>query len=331
MKAVVIDEFGPPETAGVQDLPSPEPDRGQLLIDVAYAPVNFVDSLVFTGRYQFLPDRPFTPGKGPVGTVRAIGPGVEGFEIGDRVLAMAEHGGYAEQALVPASQSYRLPDAVSFEAAAVMSLAFDTAWVTLFERGRLKAGETVLVLGATGAVGNAAIQLAKARGARAIAAVSSLDRSDEVMAAGADAIVDISVPDLRNGLREQIHAVTDRRGVDLVVDPLGGDIFDAALRCIAWRGRMVIVGFAAGRIPEVKVNYLMLKNIEVSGMQVSDYRKRMPDLMRECFAEILDLAASGRIKPASYTVYPLEDFARALDNVVTRKIKGRALLQPNAT
>jgi len=328
MKAVVIEEFGQPETAVLCDLPTPQPGEGQLLIDVAYAPVNFVDSLVFAGKYQFLPERPFTPGKGPVGTVRAVGPAVEGFAVGDRVLAMAEHGGYAEQALVPAINSYVLPGAVSFEDAASMSLAFDTAWVTLFERGRLKAGETVLVLGATGAVGNAALQLAKARGAKTIAAISGTARSEEVKAAGADAVVDVSVPDLRNALREQIYALTADRGVDLVVDPLGGDMFDAALRCIAWRGRLVVVGFATGRIPEIKVNYLMLKNIEVSGMQVSDYRKRTPELMRECFTEILALAAEGRIAVSPHFVYPLGDFAAALEDVLARKSKGRVLLKP---
>jgi len=328
MKAVVIEEFGPVDSARVLDVPDLEPGKGQILIDVAYAPVNYVDSLVFEGRYQFLPARPFTPGKGPVGTVRAVGPGVTGLRPNDRVLAMAEHGGYAEQALAPASQTYVLPDGVSFEDAASMSLAYDTAWVTLFERGRLTEGETVLVLGATGAVGSAALQLARARGARTIAAVSSLARADQVRAAGADEVVDLSVPDLFNGLREQIYALTEGRGVDVVVDPLGGDIFDAALRCVAWRGRVVVVGFAAGRIPEVKVNYLMLKNIEVSGMQVSDYRKRMPDLMAQCFDEIFRFCAEGRFSLGAPICFSLDEFATALQGVVRREIGGRALLRP---
>ncbi|MCR8549227.1 NADPH:quinone oxidoreductase family protein [Salipiger sp. P9] len=331
MKAVVIEEFGAPEQAKIQELPVPEPGAGELLIEIAAAPVNFVDSLVFEGRYQFLPPRPFTPGKGPAGTVLAVGPGVTGFAPGDRVLAMAEQGGYAEQAIVPARDSFVLPDAVSFEDAATISLAFDTAWVALFERGRLSPGETVLVLGSTGAVGNAAIQLAKAHGATVLAAVSSPSRADEVLQAGADGIVDLSRPNLREALRDQVHELTDGHGADVVIDPLGGDIFDAALRAVAWRGRVVVVGFAAGRIPEVKVNYLMLKNMEVSGVQVSDYRKRMPDLMRRCFGEILDLAAEGRIKAGPRSRYPLSDYARALSDVVNRKAKGRALLIPGNT
>lgn len=328
MKAVVIEEFGPPANARLTELPIPEPKEGELRIEVALAPVNFVDDLVFRGAYQFLPEHPFTPGKGPVGTVRAIGPGVEGFTHGDRVIAMAEHGGYAEHAIVLANNSYRLPEAVSFETAAVMSLAYDTAWVALFERGRLKAGETVLVLGATGAVGDAAIQLAKARGAKVIAGVSSQNREAKVRASGADGIVDLSQTNLRDSLREQVRAQTDSHGADVVLDMLGGDIFDAALRAVAWRGRMVVVGFAAGRIPQVKVNYLLVKNIEVSGIQVSDYRKRCPDLMRKCFDEILGLAAAGRIKPSGHSIYPLVEFATALDDLVQRRARGRVVLKP---
>lgn len=328
MKAVVIEEFGPPENARLADLPAPSPKPGELVIEVALAPVNFVDDLVFRGTYQFLPARPFTPGKGPVGTVRAVGADVDGFALGDRVIAMAEQGGYAQFAAVPASNTYRLPDEVSFENAAAMSLAYDTAWVALFERGRMQRGETVLVLGATGAVGDAAIQLAKARGARVLAAVSSESRAAKVIAAGADAIIDLSQPNLRDSLREQVWQHTDSKGADVVVDMLGGDIFDAALRSVAWRGRVVVVGFAAGRIPQVKVNYLMLKNIEVSGVQVSDYRKRCPEMMRQCFDEILKLAAEGRVKPGDIQSYPLADFARALSDVVQRRAKGRVVLTP---
>jgi len=327
-KAVVIDDFGPIEAADYRDVTLPDPGPGELLIDVAFVPANFVDTLVFTGKYQFLPERPFTPGKGPTGTVVAVGPDVTGFAPGDRVLSMAESGGYAGSCIVPVVNTYKLPDNVSCEDAAVLSLAFDTAWVSLFERGRMKPGETVLVLGATGAVGNAAIQLAHARGAKVLAAVSSPDREAEVREAGADGIVDLSQPDLRNSLREQVWAQTDGQGADIVIDPIGGDIFDASLRAVAWRGRVVVIGFAAGRIPEVKVNYLLLKNMEVSGIQVSDYRKRMPELMDEAFAEILTLADQGKIKAGARTLYRLENWAEALEDLLNRRVNGRALLVP---
>ncbi|SDE75690.1 NADPH2:quinone reductase [Salipiger thiooxidans] len=329
MKAVVIEDFGAPSQATLQDLPMPEPGAGQLLIAVEAAPVNFVDSLVFTGKYQFLPERPFTPGKGPAGKIVAIGEGVEGFEVGQRVLAMAEHGGYAEAALVPAKDAYVLPENVSSEDAGVLSLAFDTAWTALFEQGRMQPGDTVLVLGATGAVGNAAMQLAKIKGAKVLAAVSSPDRADEVKRYGADAIVDLSQPNLRDSLREQVYAQTGGRGADVVIDPLGGDIFDAALRAVAWRGRVVVVGFAAGRIPTIKANYLMLKNIEVSGLQVSDYRKRRPDILDAAFREILALASEGRILPGPRKTYALAEFATALDDLLERRARGRVLLVPN--
>ncbi|MEJ8569987.1 NADPH:quinone oxidoreductase family protein [Microbaculum marinum] len=328
MKAIVVREFGPLGTAKLEDMPVPEPKDGEVRIRVAAVAANFVDTLVMEGKYQFLPERPFSPGKLPVGTVDAVGAGVTRFSPGDRLLTMAEHGGYAEFVCVPESQCFRLPDGLSFDDAASVSLAYDTAWVTLTDRARLAAGDTVLVLGATGAVGLAAIQLAKAKGARVLAGVTSPQKTDIVRQAGADEIVDLSVPDLRNGLREQVHALTGGAGADIVLDPLGGDFFDAALRAVAWRGRLVVIGFASGRIPEVKANYLLLKNIEVSGVQVSDYRKRMPELMNECFEDIFALCVAGRIRPAPVQAYPLADYARALEDLLGRKVTGRAILHP---
>ncbi|MFY0611444.1 MAG: NADPH:quinone oxidoreductase family protein [Hyphomicrobiaceae bacterium] len=328
MKAVVVHEFGPIGTAVIEDVPAPTPDTEEVLVEIAAVAANFVDTLVMEGKYQFLPDLPFSPGKLPVGTIRAVGSGVQNFEPGDRVLTMAEHGGYAEFVCAAHSQCWQLPGNMTFDDAAAVALAYDTAWVALIERARLQEGDTALVLGATGAVGLAAIQLAKAKGARVLAGVSSMSKAALVREAGADEIIDLSVTDLRDGLREQVYAVTGRSGVDVVIDPLGGDYFDAAIRAVAWRGRLVVVGFAAGRIPEVKANYLLLKNIEVSGIQVSDYRKRMPDLMRACFQEIFELYRAGHIKPAPVTVYPLVAYARALDDLQNRRIAGRAILRP---
>lgn len=328
MKAVVVHEFGPIGTAVIEDVPAPTPDTEEVLVEIAAVAANFVDTLVMEGKYQFLPDLPFSPGKLPVGTIRAVGSGVQSFKVGDRVLTMAEHGGYAEFVCACQSQCWQLPGNMSFDDAAAVALAYDTAWVALIERARLQAGDTVLVLGATGAVGLAAIQLAKVKGARVLAGVSSMSKAALVREAGADEIIDLSVMGLRDGLREQVYAVTGRSGADVVIDPLGGDYFDAAIRAVAWRGRLVVVGFAAGRIPEVKANYLLLKNIEVSGIQVSDYRKRMPDLMRACLQEIFELYHTGHIKPAPVTVYPLAAYARALDDLQNRRIAGRAILHP---
>ncbi len=328
MKAVVVREFGPLGSAKVEDVPVPEPGENEVLVEIAAVAANFVDTLVMQGTYQFLPERPFIPGKLPAGTVQATGKGATRFRPGDRVLTLAEHGGYAQFVSVPESQCFRLPDALSFDDAASIALAYDTAWVTLTDRARLQAGDTVLVLGATGAVGLAAIQLAKAKGARVLAGVSSPQKAGIVREAGADEIVDLSVADLRNSLREQVRALTGGAGVDIVIDPLGGDYFDAAIRALAWRGRLVVVGFAAGRIPTLKVNYLLLKNIEVSGMQVSDYRKRTPEIMHTCFTEIFDFYQKGVIRAAPVHVYPLEQYERALNDLLERRLTGRAILHP---
>ena len=328
MRAVTVREFGTPETLSIEQIEDPRPGPGEILVDVAATAVNFVDLLVTSGKYQFLPPRPFTPGKLPAGIVRALGEDVTGLEIGDRVLTTAEQGGYAEKAVALASQSYKIPDNMSFVDAASMALAFDTAWFALRERARLVPGETVLVMGASGGVGLACLQLVKAFGARAIAGISSPQKADLVRDAGADAVVDLSAPDIQDSLREQIHALTGKRGVDVVIDPLGDRFFAAALRALAWCGRLVVVGFAAGEIPTVKANYLLVKNIEVSGLQVSDYRKRKPARMAECFREVFDLYRRGVLKAPPATALPLDDFADALIRVRDRRTSTRLVLTP---
>ncbi|MBW3097249.1 NADPH:quinone oxidoreductase family protein [Pseudohoeflea coraliihabitans] len=328
MKAVVIHDFGPVGSAPVEDIATPEPGRGEVLVRIAAVAANFVDTLVLTGKYQFLPQRPFTPGKLPVGTVEAVGPDVADIKVGDRVLTLAEHGGYAEAISVGADQCILLPDTLSFPDAASMALAYDTAWFALMERARLEKGNTVLVLGATGAVGLAAMQLARAKGCRVLAGISSAKKTDLVRKAGADELIDLSGDNLRDSLREQVHSATDGRGADIIVDALGGDFFDAALRALAWRGRLVVIGFASGRIPEVKANYLLLKNIEVSGLQISDYRKRMPELMRQCFVDIFSLYERGAIAAAPPTIFTLSDYHVALTGLLERRIAGRAVICP---
>src|SRR5205085_2041370 len=211
--------------------------------------------------------------------------------------------------------------------AASLSLVYDTAWFALRERGRLAPGETVLVLGASGGVGRAAVQLAHAMGARVLGGISRPERKADVQAAGADDVIDLSVADLHDSLREQVYAATDAQGADVVLDPLGGRVFEAAMRALAWRGRLVVIGFAAGAIPSIRTNYLLLKNIEISGLQVSDYRKRHPEQVAACFAEIFSLYEQGKLKPAPTTVFPLEQAGAALAAVRDRKIAGRAVLQ----
>ena len=212
MRAVVVHAFGGPDALAVEERPDPIPGAGEVLVRVGAVAVNFVDSVVIAGRYQFSPALPFTPGKGPAGTVVALGDGVTGFAVGDRVLAMAEIGGYAELALAPADQCYALPPALSFADAAAMSLAYDTAWFGLHERGRVQRGETVLVLGATGAVGFAAMQLARAAGARVLAGVSSMAKAGLARDGGADAVIDLGAEGLHDGLRDQVLAANGGKG-----------------------------------------------------------------------------------------------------------------------
>ena len=326
MRAVSIREFTQPDQIRVEEIPDPIPGRDEVLVDIRATAANFVDLLVITGKYQFLPPRPFIPGKLPAGVVTALGSGVRKLMVGERVLTMAESGGYAEKIAVPEKDCFVLPNSLSFVDAASMALAFDTAWFALCERGRAKAGETVLVLGASGAVGLAAVQLAKAYGLRVLAGIADRTRDTLVLDAGADQIIDLSAPDLRDSLREQVHSVTGGVGADIVLDQLGGDFFDAAIRAVAWRGRVVVVGFAAGRIATLKVNYVLLKNMEVSGVQVSDYRKRAPDEMAHCIAEIFRLYNDGKVRAIPSVTYPLGDAPQALMALSSRSQKARIIL-----
>jgi NADPH2:quinone reductase len=330
MRAVVVRAHGSYEKAEVAECPVPTAGAGEILVEIRAAPVNYADLLVIGGTYQFLPPLPFIPGKAPAGIVRAVGPGVGDFAPGDAVLAIAESGGYAEMVSVAASQCYKLPSGLSFVDAAAMAVVFDTAWFALRDRARLAPGETVLVLGASGAIGHACVQLAKAFGARVLAGVSSPAKFEAARAAGADVTIDLSQPDLHDGLRAQVRAATDGRGANIVLDPLGGDAFDAAIRALAWRGRLVVIGFASGRIPTIRANYLMVKNIEVSGLQISDYRKRRPDQMRQCYAELFDLYAAGRLKPAHAVTLPLSEFRTALKMIAERRAPGRLVLLPKS-
>ncbi len=328
MRAAFVREFGEPETLSMEDVPDPTPGPDEVLVDIMATAANFVDLLVIGGKYQFLPPRPFVPGKLPTGIVAAVGANVRDWKVGDRVQTLAEQGGYATKVSVPGRECIRLPDRMSFVEAAAMALAYDTAWFALMERARAKAGEVLLVLGASGGVGLAAVQLGKAYGLRVLAGISNPAKRELVLSAGADAVVDLSAPNLRDSLREQVHALTGGHGADIVLDPLGDEVFDAAIRAVAWRGRLVVIGFAAGRIPTLKVNYVLLKNIEVSGLQVSDYRKRMPELMRHCYSEIFRLYDEGKLSAPPTTTLPLEQSGEGLAMLRDRRAAGRVVLLP---
>lgn len=326
MRAYRVREHGAPSTMPIETLPALLPGPGEMVVSVHAAGINFPDALVVSGAYQTLPERPFTPGKDLAGVVRAVGYGVSDFKPGDRVMSQVEYGAFAEEAVVSPHQTYRLPDGLDFEAAAAMGLVYQTAYFALVERGQYQTGESVLIGGAAGGVGLAAVQIAKGLGARVLAAVRSPEEAAIVREAGADAVIDLSVPDLRDSLRAQVLAATSGHGADVVLDPLGGTFFACALRGMAWCGRLVVIGFAAGEIPSVKVNYLLVKNIAISGLQWSDYRDRTPERVHQVQAHLFELWRKGAVKPRIMRAFEFAELAEALDLVSQGKVQGKAVI-----
>ena len=328
MKAVVVREFAPFENIAVGELPDPVAGKGEVVVDVKAAEVNYPDILVISGQYQVKPPLPFAPGKAAAGIVSAIGPGVESLKVGDSVAVQVEYGAYAQKLVAPAINVFPMPAGVSFTKAAALSLVYQTAHFALIERARMQKGDVVLALGASGGIGVASVQLAKALGAKAvIAGILGNENAKVATRAGADATVDLSADNLRDGLRDAVRNLTDGHGVDVVIDPVGGAANAAALRAMAWRGRMVIIGFAAGEIPTIKANYLLVKNIEVSGLQWSDYRDRAPEWVARVQSEIFALHVAGKIDPYISRTFPLEGFKDALSLLRDGKAPGKLVLE----
>lgn len=330
MKALLVKEHGPIESLTLAECADPLPKAGEVIVDVRAASINFPDLLVINGTYQTLPPRPFSPGKDLSGVVAAVGEGVTLCKPGDRVTAQIEYGAYAEKCAVPEVNCHVMPESMSFAEGAAMGLVYLTAHFALVERGLCQPGEIVLVNGGAGGVGLAAVQIAKALGATVLASVNSEERGTVARLNGADHVIRTDVPDLREALRKQVLDAVGARGVDLIIDPVGGDVFDASLRAIAWCGRLVVVGFAEGRIPEIKVGYLLVKNIALIGLQWSDYRDREPGKVRRAQQQLFRLYESGQIKPQVMVTYPLEDHQRALATVRDGKAIGKVVLTMGA-
>lgn len=326
MKALLVREHGGIENLVLADAPEPVPKPGEVLVNVRAASVNFPDLLVIGGTYQKLPPRPFSPGKDLAGVVAAIGEGVTTCKPGDRVSAQVEAGAYAEKCVVPELNCHIMPPRMTYAEAAAMGLAYLTAHFALVERGTYRPGDIVLVNGAAGGVGIATVQVAKALGATVIASVGSEVKAAVAHANGADHVVRTDVPELREEFRRQVHDAVGRRGVDLIVDPVGGDVFDASLRAIAWCGRAVVVGFAEGRIPEVKMGYLLVKNISLIGLQFSDYRDREPEKVRAAQQALFGLYEAGKIKPQVMATYSMKEHQQALRTVRERRATGKVVL-----
>jgi NADPH:quinone reductase len=329
MRAIVVHKHGPVADVRFEEVADPIAGRGEVLIETRAIGLNFPDVLVIEGTYQKLPPRPFSPGKELAGVVRSVGADVVTCKPGDRVLALVEYGAYAELVAVPQQQCFVMPESMPFVVGAAMGVAYQTAYFALIDRGQYASGETVLVTGASGGVGLACVEVAKALGATVIAGVTSESSGELVRRHGADHMVNLAEPDLRESLRLAVREVTAGRGADIVLDPVGGDVFDASLRALAWRGRLVVIGFAAGRIPEVKANYLLVRNISVTGLQISDYRERDVAWWRRVQQELFELYRAGKLHPHVSIELPLERFAEGLALFRKRGMQGKAVLVCN--
>ncbi|MDP6604005.1 MAG: NADPH:quinone oxidoreductase family protein [Rhodospirillales bacterium] len=326
MRAVVVHAFGPLDGHTVEDFPDPEPGPDDVLIDVHAAGVNFSDTLIVQGLYQLRPDPPFVPGRDAAGVVAEVGANVTRFRPGDRVMALVPVGAYGERLAAPQSRCFVMPDGMDFATGAAMYNAYAIAYVATVMRGRIEPGEAVLVTGASGGVGLACLEIAKAKGATVIAAVRTPDKGALANAHGADHWIDVSGPDTGNTLRDRTAEIAGPGGVDLVLDPVGGDVFDAALRTLGHGGRLISIGFAGGRVPEAKANYLLLKNIGVMGAYLDPHFAAEPERMDAAMGEILAMYERGEIRPEVTASYALEDFATALARFADHDVQGKLVL-----
>lgn len=322
MKAVLCKQYGPPSTLVVEDVPSLQAGESQLVIAVHACGVNFPDTLIIEGKYQFKPELPFSPGGEVAGIVKEVGAGVTRFRVGDRVIAATTWGGYAQEAVAQAERVIPMPEGLDFETAAGFLLTYGTSQHALKDRAALQAGETVLVLGAAGGVGLAAIDIAKLMGARVIAAASSDEKLQVCRDHGADETINYT----RENLRERIKAITNGNGVDVVYDPVGGELSEPALRSMAWQGRFLVVGFAAGTIPSLPLNLPLLKGCAIVGVFYGGFMRNQPARNEDNQRELVEWIKEGKLRPHIYAVYPLERAAEAMNDLTSRKVTGKVVL-----
>ncbi len=322
MKAVLCKTFGPPESLSLEEVAEPVAKDDEVLVEVAASALNFPDVLMIAGKYQSQPPFPFSPGGEIAGTVIATGTNVTGFAPGDRVFGGTGHGGLAERTVVPAARLHQAPSAMSLVEAAGIGTTYGTSYYALKQRAALQPGENLLVLGAAGGVGIAAVQLGKALGARVIAAASSAEKLAAAQQSGADELINYS-----NGqLKDQVKALTNGKGADVIYDPVGGTLFDQCLRSINWYGRILVIGFAAGDIPKAPINLILLKSCQLVGVFYGAWSARAKQESAQNFHEILALFEAGEIKPVVGSCYPLEKYANALNDLAERRAIGKVVV-----
>ncbi len=324
MKALLCTHYGTPDDLELADIADPAPQPGEAVVRIAAAALNFFDTLIIAGKYQYKPEMPFSPAAEFAGTVERVGDGVRGLKAGDRVLAYAGYGAARERIAVSAAKLVKLPDGVDFDHAAGLSVTYGTTLHALKDRAQLKPGETLAVLGASGGVGVAAVELGKLMGARVIACASSAEKIAFARERGADDGIDYGKEDLKDGLRR----LTGGRGADVIYDPVGGAYSEAALRSIAWLGRLLVIGFAAGEIPKLPLNLVLLKSCDVRGVFWGSWIERDPDGHRANTEQLLAWLKDGKLSSHVHAVYPLAEAPAALKAIAARKVMGKVILRP---
>ena len=324
MRAVVVDRWMKPAELTPSEIPEPELGPGTLKVEVRAAGCNFFDILMVQGQYQVKPPFPFVPGAEIAGTVREVGEGAQGFSVGDRVFGSPGLGGFAECVVAPALGLWRLPENMSFEEGAALPIIYPTSYAGLVYRANLQAGENLLVHAAAGGVGIAAVQIGKALGARVIATAGGAEKLEIARQQGADETIDYRKDDFVARVME----LTGGKGADVIYDSVGGEVFDRSLKCIAWNGRLLVIGFASGTIPSVKANRILLKNIAVTGLHWGAHVAKEPEKIPQTFEALFELFAAGRIRPVIYKRYSLDEVAVALAELGARKTYGKAIITP---
>tara|TARA_B110000459_G_scaffold154930_1_gene169353 strand:- start:238 stop:1221 length:984 start_codon:yes stop_codon:yes gene_type:complete len=325
MKAIVCKTYGPPENLVLEEIDDPVAAENEAVVQIYSASLNFPDGLQIQGKYQFQPPMPFTPGSEVGGIITSVGAGIQGFAVGDRVMATPGIGGLAEQVAVKADGLRKIPDSMDFKTAAGFAMIYTTSYYALKQRAQLQAGETLLVLGASGGVGLAAVELGKLMGAKVIAAASSDEKLDFVNRLNPDALLNYGDGELK----ERVKELTGGAGADVIYDPVGGDLFDQSCRCINWNGRLLVIGFTSGRIPEYKANLALLKGSSMVGVFLGRFRKEEPAEYEKNFAELLDMYDAGKLKPIVTESFAMTDFVDAFNVFTERKVMGKVTLEIN--
>lgn len=324
MRAILSRTPGPPSSLELAELPEPEPGPGQVAVTVEAAALNFFDTLIIADRYQYRPERPFSPGAEMAGRVSALGPGVSTLAVGDRVVGYLRWGCCRETVVIEAADLVPIPDAVPSDIAAGVIVTYGTTLYALRDRGDLRPGETLAVLGASGGTGQAAVEIGKAMGARVIACASSADKVAFATSLGADEGINYG----EEGLKDRLKELTGGTGVDVVYDPVGGPLAEEALRALGWLGRFLVIGFASGEIPKIPLNLALLKSCDIRGVFWGSAIERDPEGHRANVRQLLAWVAEGRLKPHVDAVYPLAETATALDRLAARAVKGKLIIKP---